>query len=354
MSCMPNRAWSDRSPTTARVIRSKAPLRISFSGGGTDVPPYPTLEGGCVLSATISRYAYGSLRLRRDSQIRIHSADFGVTLTYDAQDKLEYDGRLDLIKATINRFVNGDIGGFDLFLETGVPPGSGLGASSAVVVCLVGLLNEVYHLRLTDHQIAEMAYHIEREELGIEGGMQDQYSATFGGMNFIEFFGNHVVVNPLRVKPEAADELEHNLVLCYTGTSRLSSGIIKDQVMRYSEGSSLESLRHLKELTVKMKRYLLQGDLAAFGEVLHEEWTWKKRLSEKITNSNIDGIYERAREAGAIGGKITGAGGGGYLLLYCPFEARHYVAGVMQDGGVTVSDFSFSREGLEVWTVNDD
>jgi len=180
-------------------IRAKAPLRISLAGGGTDVPPFPQLEGGCVLSTTINRYAYGTLQPRRDGNICVHSLDFGVSVTYDLQDKLTYDGKLDLVKAAIRKLVATEHRGFDLLLHSDAPPGSGLGASSAMMVALVGLLKEFVHLPLTDYEIADLACVIEREELGIQGGLQDQYAATFGGFNYIEFLPDRVIVNPLKI-----------------------------------------------------------------------------------------------------------------------------------------------------------
>jgi len=179
------------------LIRAKAPLRISFAGGGTDVPPYPEKEGGCVLNATINKYAYGTLRPREDNQIKIESLDFGISVNYDVDEELIYDGKLDLVKAAIKKLEGQDSTGFDLFLHSNAPPGTGLGSSSTVMVALVGLLKEFKNMPLTDYEIANLAYIIERKELGIKGGLQDQYAATFGGFNFIEFLKDRVIVNPL-------------------------------------------------------------------------------------------------------------------------------------------------------------
>src|SRR3954468_3480202 len=186
---------------TQPLIRAKAPLRISFAGGGTDVPPFPEREGGCVLSSTINRYAWGTLRPRDDGQICINSLDFGVSLAYASREHLDYDGQMDLAKAAIKRLAGDHTVGYDLFLHTDAPPGSGLGSSSAMMVALVGLLKEFHNLPLDDYHVADLACAIERVELGLKGGRQDQYAATFGGFNFIEFYGDHVIVNPLRVKP---------------------------------------------------------------------------------------------------------------------------------------------------------
>ena len=250
------------------LIRAKAPLRISFAGGGTDVPPYPEKEGGCVLSATINKYAYGTLHPRNDCQISIESVDFGISINYNIDEDLIYDGKLDLVKAAIKK-VGGQSGaGFNLFLHSDAPPGTGLGSSSAMMVALVGLLKEFKNMPLTDYELAHLAYDIERKELTLDGGLQDQYASTFGGFNFIEFFKDRVIVNPLKISQDVMNELEHNLLLCYTGGTRLSAKIIEDQVNRYERGEkeALDGLRHLKEMTIEMKNVLLQRKLNKFGE----------------------------------------------------------------------------------------
>jgi D-glycero-alpha-D-manno-heptose-7-phosphate kinase len=336
------------------LIRAKAPLRISLSGGGTDVPPFPQLEGGCVLSTTINRYAYGTLQPRRDQNICVRSLDFGVSVTYDPEDKLAYDGKLDLVKAAIRKLVATEHRGFDLLLHSDAPPGSGLGASSAMMVVLVGLLKEFEHLPLTDYEIADLACVIEREELGIQGGLQDQYAAAFGGFNYIEFLPDHVVVNPLKVSLDVMNELQYNLLLCYTGTMRLSAHIIQDQVDRYErkEAQTMQALRELKTLTIEMKNALLRRQLDNFGELLHIEWQYKKTLSSRISNPELDRLYEVAREYGALGGKITGAGGGGYMLLYCSIDRRHSVAAKLKELGCTIMDISLEPMGLQTWRMN--
>ncbi len=336
-------------------IRAKAPLRVSFAGGGTDVPPFPQQEGGCVLNATINRYAYGTLRPRPDRQICIQSLDFGVTINYSVEDKLIYDGKLDLVKAAILKFGGNDSKGFDLFLHSDAPPGSGLGASSAMMVALIGLLKEFKNLPLTDYEIADLAYILERKELGIQGGLQDQYAAAFGGFNYIEFLPDRVVVNPLKMSPDVINELQYNLVLCYTGQTRLSAHIIEDQVRRYEhrEADTLQALRELKRLTVEMKNALLRRNLQEFGALLHEEWQHKKKMSPKISNPELDALYETARRHGALGGKISGAGGGGYMLLYCQFDKKHKVMEKLKELGCTITDTAFELSGLQVWRLND-
>ena len=335
------------------LIRAKAPLRISFAGGGTDVPPFPEQEGGCVLSATINQFATGTLRPRNDHAICIHSLDFGVSVTYSPEDKVMYDGKLDLVKAAIMKMGCTNLGGYDLFLQSNAPPGSGLGSSSAMMVALVGLLKEYKRLPLTDYEIADLAYTIERKELGIEGGLQDQYSAAFGGFNYIEFLADHVVVNPLRITRDVINELEHNLLLCYTGTMRLSARILREQIQRYErrENDTLQALREIKQLTRAMKDALLRRQLDDLGLLLHEEWEHKKKISKGISNPEIDHLYLSARREGAIGGKITGAGRGGFMLLYCDFEKKHRVAEKMKEMGCTLLDLRMEPSGLQTWRV---
>lgn len=337
------------------LIRAKAPLRISFAGGGTDVPPFPEREGGLVLNATINRYAYGTLRPRDEDRIHIESVDFGMETTLGIDEPPVFNGKLDLVKAAIRNVGGANGQGFDLFLHSNAPPGSGLGSSSTMMVALIGLLREFRNLPLTDYETAELAYRIERTDLGIAGGLQDQYAATFGGFNFLELSGDHVVVNPLRISPDILLELEHNLLLCYTGRTRQSDQIIADQTSRFesAQEDATGGLREQKALAVEMKNALLQRRLREFGDLLHSAWTAKKRMSDRITNPRIDEMYEEARGCGALGGKVTGAGGGGYMLFYCEYRSKHKVAERMLDMGATVDEFAFEHEGLRTWRADD-
>jgi len=334
------------------IIRSKAPLRISFGGGGTDVSPYPEEHGGVTLSTTIDKYTYTTLITRSDDQIIANSLDFDTVINYHANSEPFYNGELDLVKAATK--VMGIEEGCELFLHSDAPPGSGLGTSSTLVVALIGVLRHWQRLPLTLYETAELAYHIEREELQVKGGRQDQYAATFGGFNFIEFLGAKTIVNPLRIRENILNELEYRLMLCYTGKRRLSARIIEEQLSSYKGGKEevVQALDETKALAIAMKNALLLGQIDEFGYLLNEAWRSKKKFSTKITDSHIDELYEVARQHGAIGGKLLGAGGGGYLLLLCQFDKRHIVAGKLIELGGQPTNFAFDFRGLQTWEVS--
>lgn len=335
------------------IIRSKAPLRISFSGGGTDVPPYPEQHGGVVLSATINKYAYVNIVPDKGTDLEVNSLDYDLTVKYNSEECLTYDGKLDLVKAAL-KIMEVGITPAKVYLHSDAPPGSGLGSSSTMVVALVGAIRHWLKKPLTDYEVANLAWHIERRELGIAGGMQDQYAAAFGGFNFIEFTKDAVIVNPLRIGADTINELQYNLLLCYTGGIRLSANIIEDQVSNYKQGKkdSVEGLHALKDITYQMKNALLTGRLNDFGVLLAEEWENKKKLSSKITTPQVDAVYESALTAGALGGKLLGAGGGGYLLLYCPYTKKHQVVEAVSKIGGQVVQWDFEFSGLQSWESN--
>lgn len=334
---------------SSSYFRARAPLRISLCGGGTDVSPYPEEHGGMVLSATINQYAYASLRPRRDSRLTLASLDYDVVARYDHPRRLKLDGNLDLIKAVVRAFKVRR--GADLWVHSDAPPGSGLGSSSTLVVALIGVMSEWLGRPLTAYDVAELAYRIERVDLGLAGGRQDQYAAAFGGFNFVEFGADATVVNPLRIRPDVLNELEYRLLLCYMGQTRRSERIIERQTASYRAGtpSVVRALHRLKAETLEMKKALLLGKVDALGELLHQAWEAKKRLDAGISNPHVDQLYRLARREGAIGGKMPGAGGGGYFLLLTRFDRKHRVAAVLEKHGGQVVPFQFERRGLVTW-----
>ena len=336
----------------ALKFRSRAPLRLSFCGGGTDVSPYPEERGGCVLSATIDMYAYASLRPRRDPRLSITSLDYDVVAKYDHARRIRLDGNLDLIKAVVRGMKPRR--GADLWVHSDAPPGSGLGSSSTLVVALIGVMQEWLQRPLTDYEIAEKAYQIERVQMQQAGGRQDQYAATFGGFNYIEFHAESTIVNPLRIRRDVLQELEYRMLMCYMGQTRQSAHIIERQVASYRRGQApvVAALDRLKAQTVDMKNALLLGEIDEFGALLHQAWENKKRLDEGITNPFVDRLYRQARREGAIGGKMPGAGGGGYFVFLCRFDRKHRVAALLERLGGQVVPFHFESRGLSTWSVS--
>ena len=337
------------------VTRGRAPLRISFGGGGTDVAPFCVEQGGAIIGSTINKYAYCSIIPRDDDEIVVHSLDFDMTVKYNTKENYVYDGRLDLVTAALKAM---DIKqGCEVYLQCDAPPGSGLGTSSTVMVALLIAMAKWKGVEMDGYALADLAYHVEREDLKIAGGYQDQYAATFGGFNFIEFHGrNDVVVNPLRIKKDIIHELQYNLLLCYTGNIHVSANIITDQVNNYKNKNedAVKAMCEVKALAYAMKDELLKGNLHSFGKLLDYGWQSKKRMSNKITNPQIDTLYEEALKAGALGGKLLGAGGGGYLLMYCPYNVKHKVAARMEAAGGQLADWNFELRGAQAWVADKD
>lgn len=338
------------------IIRSKAPLRIGLAGGGTDVSPYSDIYGGAILNATINSYAYASIIPNESGKITLNALDKGLKVNYNTAERLEIDGELDLLKGVYNRVVK-DFAkaplSFELQTHVDAPPGSGLGSSSTLVVAILGAFVEWLKLPLGEYDIAHLAYEIERKDLGFSGGKQDQYAATFGGFNFMEFYSDDkVIVNPLRIKQDYKNELEFNFALYFTGTSRLSSAIIDDQTknVKNKKEDPVTAMHQLKEQAREMKEALLRGSLRKIGFILDDGWHYKKRMSGSITTPEIDSVYAEAKKLGAIGGKVSGAGGGGFMMLYCPGAKIAVVNGLNQRQG-EVKDFQFTEKGLCTWTI---
>jgi|WetSurMetagenome_2_1015567.scaffolds.fasta_scaffold36562_3 D-glycero-alpha-D-manno-heptose-7-phosphate kinase len=342
--------------SSVMIIRSKAPLRLGLAGGGTDVSPYSDKFGGAVLNATVSLYAYASIVPGKDNMITIRSVDKNTEIGFPTTSVLPVDGNLDLVKGVYNRIVK-DYGlkplSFSITTFVDVPAGSGLGTSSTLVTAVLGAFTEWLKLPLGDYDLAKLAYDIERNDLGMAGGKQDQYAATFGGINFMEFYDNgKVIVNPLRIKDQILNELSNNIILFYTKTSRISSEIIENQQRNVNEGSesSIEAMHGIKKLAVKMKEAILKGEIEMMGELLNLSWDFKKKMADGISNPRIDKIYEAAMKAGATGGKISGAGGGGFMFFYCPGISRYNVINALEQFGGHARRYEFTKVGLETWT----
>ena len=340
-------------------IRSKAPLRLGFAGGGSDVSPYSELYGGLILNATINLYAYCTIEETNDNTVTVTATDLGVSVTYPLGKELPVDGTLDLHKGVFNRVVK-DFGvipvGCRITTYSDAPAGSGLGSSSTMVVCILKAFVEWYNLPMGDYEIARLAYQIERIDLGLSGGKQDQYAAAFGGFNFMEFLPDgNVIVNPLRIKRWIVDELESSIVLYYTGASRSSAAIIEEQKKNTSSGKSnaVEAMHRIKQSAIDMKRVLLEGNMEGFSWILGKAWEDKKKMATAITNPMIQEAFDVAFAAGATAGKVSGAGGGGFIIFMTDPAKRRLVINALNDMPGQVVGFQFSEGGTHGWKIFD-
>jgi D-glycero-alpha-D-manno-heptose-7-phosphate kinase len=347
------------------IYRSKAPLRIGLAGGGTDVSPYSDLYGGAILNATISLYAHATLEPLTDKKIILTATDRQEELVFDWAKELPVNGKLDLLKGVYNRIQKdharpddpvgrGLQGGFKLSTHVDAPAGSGLGTSSTLVVAIIGVFAEMLRLPFGEYDMAHYAYDIERKDLKLAGGKQDQYAATFGGVNYMEFYENDkVVVNPLRIKQQYLFELENNLLLYYTATNRDSGKIIEQQAknVENKKETSIEAMHQLKQQAMMMKEALLKGRLNEIGEILDFGFQQKRKMAEGISNSLMEEIYETAKASGASGGKISGAGGGGFMIFYCPGNTKYAVMQSLEKFGGKTRNYQFVEHGLTTWTI---
>lgn len=338
------------------TIRSKAPLRLGLAGGGTDVSPYSDLYGGAILNATISMYAYTTIEPTDDGRVEFMAPEKGLHEVYDNAMEVDTEGYFILHKGVYNRIVKQFTHrplSMRISSFVDAPAGSGLGTSSTLVVSILGAYVEWLKLPLGEYDIARLAYEIERVDLGLAGGKQDQYAATFGGFNYMEFNGDNVIVNPLRVRQQYIDELNHNLLLYWTDTSHVSADIIREQQknVRAKRTKSIESMHKLKEQAMQMKEALLKGHVADIGRILNFGWEHKKQMADSISNPHIDEIYNTAIAAGASGGKISGAGGGGFMFFYCPGLTRFAVREALCKLGGETKRYEFTPEGLKTWTI---
>ena len=336
----------------ATVIRARAPLRISFGGGGSDVAPFANEHGGRVMNATINRYAYVTIKPRADRRIILRSLDYDEQIEYSLESQADVDaGLLRLAHGVVARFSTRLDSGFELYTHVDCPPGSGLGASSTLVVALIGAVLRWIDQTEGPHEIAQTAFDIERVDLEIRGGKQDQFAAAYGGFNFLEFDAAETRVSPVRLSDEGIAELEYSLVLAYTGKSRSSSQIIQDQVRNFEQrdADAVDAMVETRQIAYQMREALEAGNFEGFGKLLHEAWSAKKRMSHRITTPSIDDMYTAARDAGALGGKISGAGGGGFAFFFCGFDRRHQVERALKAYGANVVEFGFATKGLQTW-----
>lgn len=341
------------------IIRSKAPLRLGLAGGGSDVSPYSDIYGGLVLNATINLYTYCTIEEIDQDAIIINSYDAGCFESYPLVSKLEIDGKASLIKGVYNRIVvDYDISprGFRITTYNDAPVGSGLGTSSAMVVCILKAFIEWLSLPLGDYETSRLAYEIERKDLKLSGGKQDQYAAAFGGFNYMEFLKEDlVIVNPLKIKRWIVDELEASIVLYFTGASRSSAKIINEQKENTSKGNNeaIEAMHKIKQSAIDMKLALLKGDMRAFADILGKGWENKKKMANAITNPMIQEAFDTAIPAGAISGKVSGAGGGGFIMFMVEPTKKKEVINALGKLSGFVMPFQFTEGGAHGWKIYD-
>ncbi len=342
-----------------RIYRSKAPLRLGFAGGGTDVSPYSEKYGGSILNATINMYAHCTLEVTNDNKIVFDARDLSIYKELKSEKEITLNGELDLFKGIYNRLVKDfDLNplSFKLTTYSDAASGSGLGGSSTMVIAVLKVFIEWLNLPLGEYEIAHLAYEIERIDVGLSGGKQDQYAATFGGFNFMEFYADDkVIVNPLRIKNWIVNELEESLLIYFTGVSRKSADIINEQSANASskikDNKSLEAMHNIKKASVKMKEALLFGDIKQFAKILDSSWKDKKNTAHSISNNIIDNAYSVAKEAGAYAGKVSGAGGGGFMMFIVDPVRKPDVKKALMKLGGQIYDINFTNEGTQGWKL---
>jgi D-glycero-alpha-D-manno-heptose-7-phosphate kinase len=335
------------------IVRSKSPFRISFGGGGTDMDPYCREHGGCVISTAIDRHAFVTLEPRDDKKFRISSLNYNEELVFKKGDK-DYTTNFEIFKGIVNVLEIED--GFNITTYSEIPAGSGMGGSSSLSVTLIGAFDAYYNFGLSEYEIAQKAYDIERIELEQKGGYQDQFAAAYGGFNFIKFT-NSVEVTPIRTSEEMINELQYRLILCYIGGSHFSSDIQVEVLRGYEikKKSYMEVMQDLKDVALTMKDIIESNDIGLlneFGELLHKGWLAKKSLSSKISNKEVEHFYLTSRKFGVLGGKLLGAGGGGHLLLFSEPNKKHRIIQELEKIGGKIVNFHFNPKGLEVWEVS--
>lgn len=338
------------------IVRARAPLRLGLAGGGTDVAPFCDLHGGFVMNAAIDKFAYATVDESPSGQVEFHALDHGANASWQPGRVGPGADKLQLLTGAYLRVCQDYLGGEQppLRLRTfsDAPPGSGLGSSSTMVVALLTALAEYLSLALGEYEVAHLAYRIERQDLAMAGGKQDQYAAAFGGFNFMEFHADdRVIVNPLRIKDWVRAELEGSLLLYFTGVSRESARIIDEQARNAATGvqESLDAMHALKREAVQMKESLLKGDLATFAATMQSGWEAKKRMASSITNPDIDAVEALAAANGARATKVSGAGGGGFMMFVCDPCDRVGLSRALAQSGGRLLDFHFNPQGAVAW-----
>ncbi|TGL59744.1 CBS domain-containing protein [Leptospira ognonensis] len=333
--------------------RARSPVRISFGGGGSDLTHFFTNEKGAVINSTVSLYTHATLRIREDFKIILYSRDLNESIEFeDYEDLLKRESNFKLFQSIIK--VARPNFGFELFVHSDYPMNSGLGGSAVVSSAILGCFNQFRKDKWDNHEISELAFQAERLDLGIAGGWQDQYATVFGGFNFMEFAMDQNIVHPLRLSKDTIIELEESLILCDTATTHDSGNIHDDQRESMKQSDIKLKVQSNVELTYEMRNHLLRGRLFQFGQCLHKAWEIKRGLSSKISNLFLDRIYEDAMLNGAIGGKLLGAGGGGFFLFYVPPFAKHKLLNWIESAGLNYRPFRFDAEGLQAWTIRED
>jgi D-glycero-alpha-D-manno-heptose-7-phosphate kinase len=339
------------------IIRSKAPLRLGLAGGGTDIANYYNRYGGYVLNATVDMYAYCTIEPNDSGNIEFIAADLGKKEVYKTEEKLPISSILPLHCGIYNRIISDFVKkplSFKMTTYSDAPAGSGLGSSSTMVVTIIKAFEEWLNLPLGEYDIAALACKIEREDLNFSGGKQDQYAATFGGFNFMEFYENErIIVNPLRLKRWIRNELEASLVLYYTGVSRESASIINEQIQHTEKGdkANIESMHEMKKQAVLMKEALLKGDFKGFSDCLNYSWFAKKNAASLISNAFIEELYKFVIDNGSLSAKISGAGGGGFMMIYCdPCRRISLIRALKEKQGMVLTP-SFTEIGTQAWRL---
>ncbi len=334
-----------------KIIRARVPVRVSYSGGGADMSDYINENSAMVLSSTINKYCTASILVREDDEIHIHSKDLNITYKTKSLNDIKFGDDLDLIKSAIK--IMQPKFGFNIETYAEFEPGTGLGGSSSVVVSVLGALNYFRNEKQLDvYQLADLAYQVERIDMRINGGWQDQYATAFGGFSWIEFFKNKVIVNPINLQRSTQLELEYNLMLFKLGKNRKSSLIQKNHIKNVKSKSNEKMLSKMVKLAKKMKESLLLGNVKTFADLLHDSWVLKQRFNNQITNDYIENCYQISRNLGALGGKLLGAGMSGYLLIYASPLYQNKIRDELKKEGAIYEPFKFSNTGLEVWSTN--